>query len=165
MRFLILAALFASSCPVSAQTGTQKRLTNVEKRVTKVEKRVAKLEGAPARAAATVKKEKPANPVTVTFVGKKQEAGPTKMVMKLYMEFENVSASRLFAFSGTLVFRDQGGAVIWSRPYAHSEPLGAGEKVDVSMGILSTHAREYLKFIKASAVTVSLENQEAYAAQ
>ena len=153
------------SCPVSAQTKNEKRLTGLEKRVTKVEKRVTRLEGEPARSSAPVKPKEPVNPIAVEFAGKKQVAGPTKMVIKLYLEFENISAKRFYAFSGTLVFKNEEGNVIWSRPYAHSEPLGPGEKVDVSMGVPSSQAKEYLKFVKARTVTVILENQEAYAAE
>ena len=43
--------------------------------------------------------------------------------------------------------------------------MGPGESVEVSMGILSDQAKEYLKFVKARSVTVSLEKQEAYGSE
>ncbi|HCC46764.1 MAG TPA: hypothetical protein DEQ38_01390 [Elusimicrobia bacterium] len=160
----MLLALLLSAGPVFSQTKNEKRLTGLEKRVTKVEKRVTKLEGgaAPSSAAPAAEKKLPENPVGVTFLKKKQIVGQEKLGIKLYMEFENRSNRRFFAFNGTLVFRDEAGAVIWSRPYGHSEPLGPGERVEVSMGILSDQAREYLRFVRAKAVTAALEKQEVY---
>jgi len=164
MRILMAAALLFSCSFASAQDKTQKRLTGLEKRVTKVEKRVTSLEGGAARPAVPAPKKEAANPVAVHFKGKKQVVGQEKLGIKLYLEFENLSARRFYAFNGTLVFRNESGAVIWSRPYAHSEPLGPGETVEVTMGILSDQAKEYLKFVKARAVTASLEKQEFYSA-
>lgn len=165
MRFLLLALLLSAG-PAFSQIKSEKRLAGLEKRVTKVEKRVTKLEGgaapSPSSAALSAEKKLPENPVGVTFLKKKQIVGQEKLGIKLYMEFENRSNRRFFAFNGTLVFKDETGAVIWSRPYGHSEPLGPGERVEVSMGILSDQAREYLKFVKARAVTVALEKQEVY---
>jgi len=169
MKLLILSALLISACPASAQVKTEKRLTGLEKRVTKVEKRVTDIEVGAARSStqppAAAQKEEPENPIAVSFVGKKQVAGLKRLGIKLYLEFENLSSRSLFAFNGTLVFRSEDDDIIWARPYAHSEPLGPGQRVDVSMGILSTQAKEYLKFVKARAVTVSLEKQEVYGAE
>ena len=164
MKHLILTALLLSSAALFAQDRTEKRLTGLEKRVTKVEKRVTSLEGGAARPAAPAPKKEAANPVAVHFNGKKQVVGQAKLGIKLFLEFENLSARRFYAFNGTLVFRNEGGAVIWSRPYAHSEPLGPGETVEVTMGILSDQAKEYLKFVKARKITASLEKQEFYSA-
>ncbi|MDO8805890.1 MAG: hypothetical protein Q7R35_15835 [Elusimicrobiota bacterium] len=168
MRLLLLSALLIFSGAAFAQVKTEKRLTGLEKRMTKVEKRLTDIEvGAArpgARPAAAAPRKEPENPIAVSFMGKKQVTGQTRLGMKLYLEFENLSSRSFFAFNGTLVFRNEAGALIWSRPYAHSEPLGAGQKVDVSMGILSTQAKEYLRFVKARSVTVSLEKQQAYAA-
>lgn len=162
MRFIALTVLLLAA-PAAAQNRTDKRLTGLEKRVTGVEKRVTRLEGGgvaqPSRAA---RPEAPSDPVGVTFLAKKQVVGQEKIGIRLYMEFENLSNRRLYAFNGTLQFRDETGALIWARPYGHSEPLGAGEKVEVSMGILSDQAREYLKFVKAKKVTVTLVKQEIY---
>jgi len=163
-----MAALLISSCPSFAQEKTEKRLTGLEKRVTKVEKRVTRLEGGAARTAAQpaeVKRKEPANPIAVYFISKKQVVGQQKLGIKLYLEFENLTARRFYAFNGMLVFRNEDGAVIWSKAYGHSEPLGPGEKVDVTMGILSDQAKEYLKFVKAREVTVTLEKQEVYSAE
>ena len=164
MRFIALAALLLLSAPAAAQNKTDKRLTGLEKRVTGVEKRVTRLEGgAPAEGQRSqARPEAPSDPVGVTFLAKKQLVGQEKIGIRLYMEFENLSNRRLYAFNGTLLFRDETGALIWSKPYGHSEPLGAGEKVEVSMGILSDQARAYLKFVKAKKVTVTLVKQEVY---
>jgi len=163
MRFIALAALLLLAAPAAAQVRTDKRLTGLEKRVTGVEKRVTRLEGgAGAQAPRTGRPGAPSDPVGVTFLAKKQVVGQEKIGIRLYMEFENLSNRRLYAFNGTLLFRDEAGALIWSKPYGHSEPLGAGEKVEVSMGILSDQAREYLKFVKAKRITVTLVKQEIY---
>ncbi|PKM96720.1 MAG: hypothetical protein CVU79_11970 [Elusimicrobia bacterium HGW-Elusimicrobia-3] len=163
MRFTALFALLLLTAPAAAQNKTEKRLTGLEKRVTGVEKRVTRLEGGGgAQPAPAARPEAPAAPVGVTFLAKKQVVGQEKIGIRLYMEFENLSNRRLYAFNGTLLFRDETGALIWSKPYGHSEPLGAGEKVEVSMGILSDQAREYLKFVKAKKVTVTLVKQEIY---
>lgn len=164
MRPVILTALLLSSAALFAQDKTEKRLTGLEKRVTKVEKRVTSLEGGGAQPAAAAQKKESANPIAVHFKGKKQVVGQAKLGIKLYLEFENLSARRFYAFNGTLIFRNEAGALIWSRPYAHSEPLGPGETVEVTMGLLSDQAKEYLKFVKARAVTASLEKQEFYSA-
>lgn len=165
MRYLILAAFMLSSCAVFAQDKIERRFSALDKRVGKVERRVTALEGGAGRQpAAAAKPKEPANPVSVRFLLKKQVVGQKKLGIKLYLEFENLSSRRFYAFNGTLVFKNEDGTVIWTRPYGHSEPLGPGERVDVSMGILSEQAKEYLKFIKARAVTVSLEKQEVYAA-
>lgn len=162
MRLIALSVLLLAA-PAAAQNKTEKRLTGLEKRVTGVEKRVTRLEGgAGAQAPAAARPEVPSDPVGVVFLAKKQLVGQEKIGIRLYMEFENLSNRRLYAFNGTLLFRDENGALIWSKPYGHSEPLGAGEKVEVSMGILSDQAREYLKFVKAKKVTVTLVKQEVY---
>lgn len=161
MRFIALAALLLAA-PAAAQNKTEKRLTGLEKRVTGVEKRVTRLEGGAAQEPRAARPEAPSDPVGVTFLAKKQLVGQEKIGIRLYMEFENLSNRRLYAFNGTLLFRDETGALIWSKPYGHSEPLGAGEKVEVSMGILSDQARAYLKFVKAKKVTVTLVKQEVY---
>lgn len=164
MRLTLVLLLFAA--PAFCQTRTEKRLTGLEKRVTKVEKRLVRLEtGAAPRqpaAAPAAQAPLPAAPIAVTFLKKKQVVGQEKLGIKLFMEFENITNRKFFAFNGTLVFRDEAGAVIWSRPYGHSEPLGGGERVEVSMGLLSDQAKEYLKFVRAKAVTVTLEKQEVY---
>lgn len=164
MRPVILTVLLLSSVALFAQDKTEKRLTGLEKRVTKVEKRVTSLEGGAVQPAAADRKKETANPIAVHFKGKKQVVGQAKLGIKLYLEFENLTARRFYAFNGTLVFRNEAGAIIWSRPYAHSEPLGPGETVEVTMGLLSDQAKEYLKFVKARSVTASLEKQEFYTA-
>ncbi|OGR78521.1 MAG: hypothetical protein A2X32_04515 [Elusimicrobia bacterium GWC2_64_44] len=165
MRPLLLCLLFCAA-PAFCQTKTEKRLTGLEKRVTKVEKRLVRLEtggaAAAALAAPAASQRLPANPIGVVFLKKKQVVGQEKLGIKLFLEFENTTNRKFFAFNGTLVFKDENGAVIWSRPYGHSDPLGAGERVEVSMGLLSDQAREYLRFVRAKTVHVSLEKQEVY---
>ncbi len=165
MRSLLLALLFIFPALSSAQDKVGKRLTGVEKRVAKVEKRVTRLEGGALQPATPARQKEPANPIAVYFRGKKQVVGKAKLGIKLFLEFENLTARRFYAFNGNLIFRNETGAVIWTRPYAHSEQLGPGENVEVSMGLLSDQAKEYLKFVKARSVTVSLEKQEAYGSE
>lgn len=161
---LILSLLLLPAASY-AQQKTEQRLTGLEKRVTKAEQRLTRLEGGFVPASGKAEAKPLANPIGVTFLKKKQQLGQQKMGIRLYMEFENLANRRFYAFNGTLVFRDENGALIWSKPYGHTEPLAAGEKVQVSMGILSDQAREYLKFVRAKAVTVTLEKQEVYGAE
>jgi hypothetical protein len=160
----LLLSLLLLAGPAFCQTKTEKRVTGLEKRVAKVERRLVKLEtGAPAQSAsAPAAPALPANPIGVVFLSKKQVVGQQRLGIKLFLEFENTTNRKFFAFNGTLVFKDENGAVIWSRPYGHSEPLGAAQRVEVSMGILSDQAKEYLKFVRAKTVKVSLEKQEVY---
>lgn len=161
--------MLAAAAPLSAQPQgkrgptLEKRVATVEKRVSSVEKRVTQLEGgavsAPARAALR------ANPITAVFIKKKQVVSQEKIGVKLYVEFENVSNRRLYAFNGTLVFRDESGAVIWSRPYGYSEPIGPGEKAAAELAVSSDRAKDYLRLVKAREITVTLEKQEAYGAE
>ena len=165
MRFLLAAAMLiaAGTCP--AQEASKKRLAGLEKRVTKVEKRVTALEGGPARAAAPAAQALPPEPVAVYFLRKQQVLGQEKIGLRLYLEFENLSSRRLYAFNGTLVFKNEKGAVIWSKAYGHSEPLGPAEKVGVSLGILTDQPKTYLAFVRALKITVELKKQAAYGAE
>lgn len=155
--------LSAGVCP--AQDASKKRLTGLEKRVTRVEKRVTRLEGGAPPAAAAAAQPMPLEPVAVYFIRKQQLIGQEKVGLRLYLEFENVSNRRLYAFNGTLVFRNEKGAVIWSKAYGHSEPLGPAEKVEVSLGILTDQTKAYLAFVRALKITVELKKQEAYGAE
>jgi hypothetical protein len=169
MKLLFIAALIAAAAQLGAQSpgkrvaGLEKRVTTVEKRVSTVEKRVAKLEGG--AAASDGKAAQPSSPITAFFIKKKQVVSQEKIGIKLYVEFENVSNRRLYAFSGTLVFRDEAGAVVWSRAYGYSEPILPGGRAQAELAVSSDRAREYLKLVKAKGLTVSLEKQEAYGAQ
>ncbi|OGR63390.1 MAG: hypothetical protein A2X31_08970 [Elusimicrobia bacterium GWB2_63_22] len=163
MRFLLAAFILLSAGLCPAQDA-KKRLTTLEKRVTKVEKRVTRLEGG-AQPAAAAAKPMPLEPVAVYLIRKQQLIGQKKVGLRLYLEFENVSNRRLYAFNGTLVFRNEKGAVIWSKPYGHSEPLGPAEKVGVSLGLLTDQAKAYLAFVRALKITVELKKQEAYGAE
>ncbi len=143
--------------------GLVKRVAKVEKRLTSVEKRVTRLEGG--AAPAQVKAARQADPIEAVFIKKKQVVTQEKIGVKLYVEFENVSNRRLYAFNGTLVFKDETGAVIWSRAYGYSEPIGPGEKAAAELAVSSDRTREYLKLVKARGITVSLEKQEVYGAE
>jgi len=155
---LVLALCAA---PAFCQTGTEKRVSGLEKRVTAVEKRVTRLEKG---GTVTAEEKTPAEPVAVSFVRKKQVVTQDKVGVKIVVEFSNASRRSLFAFNGVLVFRDEAGAVLMSRDYAYSEPLAPGEAVQVTFGISSEKAREYLKFVKAKEITVKFEKQEVYEA-
>ena len=163
--------LLAAAAAVSALAGTktETRLTGLEKRVSKVEKRVTALEkgsAAAPRAAQTAAREaEPVTPIVVYFVKKKQFVTNENMGVTLHVEFENVSRKRYNAFNGVLVFKDETGAFIWSKPYGYSDPLAPGEKAQVAVPVSSVQAKEYLKFLKARAITVLFENQEFYAGE
>ena len=160
MKFIFLAALLAAAAPAHSQDGPRldQRVTKVEKRVTGVEKRVTRLESGAVQATAAALE----NPIAAVFVKKRQVVSQDKMGLKLYVEFENVSNRRLFAFNGTLVFKDEAGALLWSRAYAYSEPIGPGEKAEAALAVSSEHAKVYLKLMKARGITVSFEKQESY---
>lgn len=161
MAIRLFIALLLAGAPLAAQDTAGKRLTGLEKRVTRVEKRVTKLEGG-AAAPAAAPKAAPVDPVAVRFLGKKQQMGQEKVGLRLYVEFENVSNRRLFAFNGTVVFRNEQGAVIWTKAYGYSEPLAPGEKVEVSFGILTDQPKAYLALVRAAKLTVELKKQEVY---
>jgi len=156
----------ASAAAAFAQAKADKKLAGLEKRVSKVEKRVTVLEkgkaSAPAAAPAAEVYTPPANPISVYFLGKKQFVTRNNMGVTLYLEFENISRKRYNAFNGVLVFKDEAGSVIWSKPYGYSDLLAPGEKAQVELPVSSVQAREYLKFFKARGITVSLESQEFY---
>lgn len=162
----LLLLLAAGSSFSQARAAAEKRLTGLEKRVTRVEKRVTRLEaGGPAAAsAAAVRQKRPASPIAVYFIKKKQVVGREKLGMKFYLEFENVSNRRYDAFNGVLVFRDEAGGVIWTKAYGYSDPLLPGEKAQATLLVSSNQTKEYLKLLRARAITVSLEKQDAYGA-
>ncbi|MBI5743900.1 MAG: hypothetical protein HY952_05070 [Elusimicrobia bacterium] len=166
MRIIPPLLVLACALPAFGQGAQEKRVANLEKRVAGVEKRVTRLENAgaakPAAAAAAAAPAEPANPIAAVFVGKKQVVGK-QLGIKLFVELENTGRRRYFAFNGLLVFRDENGAVIWSKAYGYGEPLLPGERIQVTLGVSSDQTKEYLKFVKAQTVTVALEKQEAYA--
>lgn len=162
LLFFLLAAAVSASVPPA----TGKRLTGLEKRVTNVEHRVTVLEkggtASPAPAPAAGRPAQPANPIAVYFVKKKQFVTSDRMGVTLYLEFENTTRRRYSAFSGLLIFKDGAGALIWSKPYGYSDPVGPEERIKVEIPVLSLQAKEYLKFLKAREITVSFEKQEYY---
>lgn len=165
MKTLLLPLLLACAGAAFAADTVQKRLTGLEKRVSGVEKRVSKLENAaaPGAAAKSVEPAEPAQPIVATFIKKRQVVGE-KIGVRLYVDLENVSRRRFYALSGLFVFRDEAGAVIWSKEYAYSEPFLPGDHMEVTLGVTSDKTKEYLKFLKAKVITVTLEKQEAYGA-
>jgi hypothetical protein len=166
MACKLLTILLLAAWPLAAQTSADKRITGLEKRVTRVEKRVTRLEeggGKPPAAAAA--QAAPLEPIEVRFVKKQQLMGQENVGLRLYVEFENVSNRRLYAFNGTVVFRNEKGAVVWTKAYGHSEPLGPGEKVEVSFGILTDQPKAYLALVRAVKLTAELKKQEAYGAE
>ena len=162
MKTLLFPLLLACACAAFAADTAEKRLTGLEKRVSVVEKRVSKLENAAAPGPAA-KAVEPAEPIVATFIKKRQVVGE-KIGVRLYVDLENVSRRRFYALSGLFVFRDEAGAVIWSKEYAYSEPFLPGDHMEVTLGVTSDKTKEYLKFLKAKVITVTLEKQEAYGA-
>jgi len=162
VKTLLLPLLLACAGAAVAADTAAKRLTGLEKRVSVVEKRVSKLENAAAPGPAA-KAVEPAEPIVATFIKKRQVVGE-KIGVRLYVDLENVSRRRFYALSGLFVFRDEAGAVIWSKEYAYSEPFLPGDHMEVTLGVTSDKTKEYLKFLKAKVITVTLEKQEAYGA-
>jgi hypothetical protein len=160
---VFLAAVLAAGAAFAQQDEDGGRVTVLEKRVTKVEKRVTRLEkGAAAPAAQAARTARPAAPISAVFLKKKQLISGDKMGIKLYVELENTAARSLMAFSGTLSFRDETGAVVWAKAYACSDPVAPGEKLQVTLGLSSEKTKPYLKLTKAKELTVILEKQEVY---
>ncbi len=144
------------------------RVGTLEERVTGVEERVARLEESrttsPQRApdGASGGRELPAEPIAVTFLKKEELIGQERAGIRLQLEFRNLAGRDLVAFSGMLVFRNEKGAVIWTKPFAYSEPFAAGRRLRAAVGLLSNEPKAYLKFVKAKAVTVTFVRQEVY---
>ena len=160
-RPVFLVLLLISGAAGAQQNAAGKRLNVLEKRVTKVEKRVTLLETGGSAAPEAAEKQ-PASPILVHFIRKKQVVTKEKMGIRIYLEFENASSRRYYAFNGTLVFKDASGAVIWTKPYGYSEPLGPGERTPVTFWVSSEQAKEYLKLVKTAELKVALEKQEFY---
>lgn len=144
----------------------EERVGTLEERVTGVEERVARLEGSRSAPSSRIEsaggRGLPAEPIAVTFLKKEELIGQERAGIRLQLEFRNLAGRDLVAFSGMLVFRNEKGAVIWTKPFAYSEPFAAGRRLQAAVGLLSNEPKAYLKFVKAKTVTVSFVKQEVY---
>ena len=141
------------------QQNTQKRLGKLENRVGKIDKRVTTLETF--RGAADGQRSNRGQPLTVTLVSKKQSIDKSEIGIKLVLEFKNPTSYMINGFSGTLVFKPEGGS-IYTRKMAYAHPIGSGETAQIEMTIHIDQAKQYLKFVKALTVKVVLINQQFY---
>lgn len=156
----LLALLQGSSA--RAQQGVEKRVDKLEKRVDKVEERVAGLEGTRGRTPGADDQESlKVQPLTVTLISKKQVIGPGQVAIKLILEFKNLTSYGINGFSGTLVFKPEGGD-IYTRKMSYSHPVESGDTAQIEMTIASTQTKQYLKFVKAKAIKVVFINQKLF---
>jgi len=155
--FVLLAALTIAAAPI------EKRVTVLEKRVKHVEKRVSELEKNKSAVVSTTtspQKELPA--IIVDFIKKKPYSFSKKMGIALIIQFENTTRKKIFAFNCVLDFKNEENKIIWSTPYAYSEILSPGDRIEVTLSISATSAKEYLKLVKASKIGVEMKNLETY---
>ena len=143
-----------------AQTDTANRVGKLENRVGKIEKRVTSLEGTRG-AAANGQESLKIQPLTVTLVSKTQVVGKAEVGIKLVLEFKNLTSYTINGFSGTLVFKPEGGA-IYTRRMSYGHAIGSGATAQIELTISSNQTRQYLKFVKAPAIKVVLINQQLH---
>lgn len=169
---IVFLSVFAAGVSAHAQTGgaiapargqwnTEKRLGRVEKRIGKVEKRVTALERGGAPSAADGREDAGTQPVGVALVSKKQAVGRGEIGIRLVLEFKNLLSYTIQGFSGTLVFRPEGGSVYLRRiSYAH--PIPSGDTAQIELTINSDQIKQYLRFVKARTLQVVLTNQQLH---
>ena len=158
--FFILALARGSS--VSAQQTVEKRVGKLENRVVRVEERVSSLEEMRGAAPGMADQESlKVQPLTVTLISKKQVIGPGQVAIKMILEFKNLTSYAINGFSGTLVFKPEGGD-IYTRKMAYSHPVESGDTAQIEMTICSSQTRQYLKLVKAKAVKVVFINQKLF---
>ncbi len=151
----------AADVPKLSRTDTEKRLGKVEKRVGKIEKRVTILEESGNRSTAAEQKNIKVQPLSVNLISKKQSIGEDEIGVKLVLEFKNLTNYTINGFSGTLVFKPEGGN-IYLRKISYSHPVGSGDTAQIELTISSEQTKQYLKFVKARTVKVVLTNQQLH---
>ena len=150
------------SAGTEARQSTANRLGKVEKRVGKIEKRVTNLEENSSRPSSADEQENlKIQPLTVTLMSKKQSVGGGEISIKLVLEFKSLTSYTINGFSGTLVFKPEGGD-IYMRKMSYAHPIGSGDTAQIEMTISSDQTRQYLKFVKARTVKVVLINQQLH---
>jgi hypothetical protein len=147
---------------VHAQQAPSKRIGKLENRVGRVEKRVTRLEETGDRAPAADRRENlRVQPLTVTLISKKHAVTSGQLGMNFVLEFKNLTSYDINGFSGTLVFKPEGGD-IYTRRMSYSHLIESGDIAQIEITVSSDKARQYLKFIKAKAVKVVLINQKLF---
>ena len=160
--FIFFIFALAHSSSVRAQQGVEKRVGRLETRVGKVEERVNSLEEMQGAAPGTADQDSlKVQPLTVTLISKKQVIKPRLIAIKLILEFKNLTSYAINGFSGTLVFKPEGGD-IYTRKMAYSHPVESGDTAQIEMTIGSSQTRQYLKFVKAKGVKVVFINQKLF---
>lgn len=152
--------VLASGPAAYAQTDTTNRVGKLENRVGKIEKRVTSLEGSRG-AAANGQENLKIQPLTVILISKKQVVGKAEVGIKLVLEFKNLTTYTINGFSGTLVFKPEGGD-IYTRRISYGHALGSGGATQIELTISSDQTKHYLKFVKAPAIKVVFINQQLH---
>jgi len=156
---ILLFLIALSRVPAaSAQQPVEKRVGKLENRVGKVEERVSSLEEKRAPGgedSASLKIQ----PLSVSLVSKKQLVGAGKVAIKMILEFTNLTRNSINGFSGTLVFKPEGGE-IYTRRMSYAHVVAPGDTAQIEMTVTPSQTRQYLKFAKAPSVKVVLINQK-----
>ena len=160
--FIFCIFAIAQSAYVRAQAGVEKRVGKLENRVVRVEERVSSLEEMRGAAPGMADQESlKVQPLTVTLISKKQVVAPGLVAIKMILEFKNLTSYAINGFSGTLVFKPEGGD-IYIRKMAYYHPVESGDTAQIEMTIGSSQTKQYLKFVKAKAVKVVFINQKLF---
>jgi len=160
--FILFIFFLAQSSSVKAQQNVGKRVDKLEKRVDNVEQRVTSLEENSGRASGVADQESlKVQPLAVALINKKQLIGAGKLAIQMILEFKNLTSYGINGFSGTLVFKPEGGD-IYTRKMSYSHPIGSGDTAQLELNITSNQTKQYLKFVKAKAVKVVLINQKLF---
>ncbi len=166
MVLLLCLSAAARAAAGDRVSSLERRVGTVEVRVGALEKRVTRLEESRAvsalRASGPAARAQTAEPIAVTLLKKEELIGQERAGIRLQLEFRNLASRDLVAFSGILVFRNEKGAVIWTKPFAYSEPFAAGHRLQAAVGLLTNEPKTYLKFVKAKTVTATFVKQEVY---
>jgi len=158
--FFIFALAQGSSVP--AQQTVEKRVGKLESRVGRVEERVSSLEDMRGVAPGAGDQDSlKVQPLTVTLISKKQVIEPGQVAIKMILEFKNLTSYAIGGFSGTLVFKPEGGD-IYTRKMAYSHAVESGDTAQIEMTIGSSQTKQYLKFVKAKGVKVVFINQKLF---
>ena len=160
LMFFIFA--LAQGAYIRAQASVEKRVGKLESRVGRVEERVSSLEEMRGAAPGTADQESlKVQPLTVTLISKRQVVAPGLVAIKMILEFKNLTSYAINGFSGTLVFKPEGGD-IYTRKMSYSHPVESGDTAQIEMTIGSSQTKQYLKFVKAKAVRVVFINQKLF---
>lgn len=159
MAFIFILATAFPSGAQPAQQGVEKRVRKLEKRVEGVEKRVTSIEDS--RTPEAEQESLKIQPLSVVLVSKKHGLGAGQIGINLILEFKNLTSYDISGFSGTVVFKPEGGDV-YTRKMSYSHPIESGGTAQIEMTVSSSETRQYLKFVKAKVIRVVLINQKTF---